>query len=681
MQFKKQRNENLSFSMANKENQNTINLNNVFNVNNKNSTSKSNLTKNSIKKNPDPYNTKTKINNVGERNDNSIKSNISYLISKCKQNTILKSKNLNLNEKEMNISKIPDSQMAKTKYNGKEDTKDKVFSNKYNNLNNKNSGNLILSDLDEIENLYESSDYYSEKIGHYNDTKLNNNIKNPFVNKNKRLEIINELEDSPKSNRKLKKENDIITIDDTILSSVDFLKNNNKTNIVKDKSFNSLNLNKKIENNIASSSLVNNINKVIYTNTYSNKTIDSVKSRLSYLHSERKKSFEKEVNSNSKLMTNNKHNLNLFYSQLDEIISKSESNKSNMIQIPIEYLTDIYRNLLIEESKFYSISNDSPTYGHFKERAILIDWIIDVSDKFKLREETLFLCINIYDYFINLVNKIENFTIDKDKLQLYLICSLSIACKYEEVFSPEIKDFVYIAESYYPKEEILKNEIMILNKLKFEVSFPSVLTFFDILIIFYDLKNCSNYDNTYKTQEDDNKYKKCLFYNNKCIKFIALYIFQLFSMDSRFLKYFPSIIAHSVFLICLKIVNDEDITDTKDTDFKFTILNEPINKYENFNDVEFIKKNEDGLINIGLKNCYYDILFNLFYNTNIGLTSLESKFSKKKYKTCKEKISQILFKYKEVLTFDDKCVKHIHTNNAGNNDLHIMNHQFKNLLV
>jgi cyclin B len=38
-----------------------------------------------------------------------------------------------------------------------------------------------------------------------------------------------------------------------------------------------------------------------------------------------------------------------------------------------------------------------------KMRAILIDWLIDVHLKFKLVEETLFLCINLIDRFLEKV--------------------------------------------------------------------------------------------------------------------------------------------------------------------------------------------------------------------------------------------------------------------------------------
>lgn len=37
-----------------------------------------------------------------------------------------------------------------------------------------------------------------------------------------------------------------------------------------------------------------------------------------------------------------------------------------------------------------------------------------------------------------------------------------IACKYEEIYAPEIKDFVYVCDSAYQKDEILDMESKIL---------------------------------------------------------------------------------------------------------------------------------------------------------------------------------------------------------------------------
>lgn len=44
-----------------------------------------------------------------------------------------------------------------------------------------------------------------------------------------------------------------------------------------------------------------------------------------------------------------------------------------------------------------------------------------------------------------------------------------IACKYEEIYPPIVKDFVYITDNAYSKEEILAMEKKMLTVLDFEI--------------------------------------------------------------------------------------------------------------------------------------------------------------------------------------------------------------------
>ena len=82
-------------------------------------------------------------------------------------------------------------------------------------------------------------------------------------------------------------------------------------------------------------------------------------------------------------------------------------------------------------------------------RAILIDWLIDVHIKFKLWPETLFLTIHLID-------RLCEFTkVKKSEMQLVGISAMLIAAKYEEIYPPEIKDFTYITDRAYSKQDVL----------------------------------------------------------------------------------------------------------------------------------------------------------------------------------------------------------------------------------
>ena len=54
-----------------------------------------------------------------------------------------------------------------------------------------------------------------------------------------------------------------------------------------------------------------------------------------------------------------------------------------------------------------------------------------------------------------------------------------IASKYEEIYAPEVKDFVYITDKAYTKEEILKMECHMLTTLDFDMTVPSAFRFLE----------------------------------------------------------------------------------------------------------------------------------------------------------------------------------------------------------
>ncbi|KAK4710094.1 hypothetical protein R3W88_004607 [Solanum pinnatisectum] len=78
-------------------------------------------------------------------------------------------------------------------------------------------------------------------------------------------------------------------------------------------------------------------------------------------------------------------------------------------------------------------------------RGVLIDWIIEVHDKFELKEETLFLTVNLLDRFL------EKQVVAKNKLQVVGLVAFLIAGKYEEI-APSFMLFVVIIYIYQLEE-------------------------------------------------------------------------------------------------------------------------------------------------------------------------------------------------------------------------------------
>ena len=65
--------------------------------------------------------------------------------------------------------------------------------------------------------------------------------------------------------------------------------------------------------------------------------------------------------------------------------------------------------------------------------------------KFKLLPETLYLTINLIDRYFSIFN------VMKSDVQLVGVAALLIATKYEEIYPPTVKDFLYLTDHTYTK--------------------------------------------------------------------------------------------------------------------------------------------------------------------------------------------------------------------------------------
>ena len=144
-----------------------------------------------------------------------------------------------------------------------------------------------------------------------------------------------------------------------------------------------------------------------------------------------------------------------------------------------EYFDEIYTNLLLDE-KNSNLKIDKDYMKKQNEinaqmRAILVDWIIEVHDIFRFKRKTLFQTIFIIDLFLS--KKI----IQKYRFQLLGVASLLIACKENEVFYPQVKEFLHITDNAYTKTELLNMELYILQILNFEIFNSTSEEFFGIL--------------------------------------------------------------------------------------------------------------------------------------------------------------------------------------------------------
>lgn len=107
-----------------------------------------------------------------------------------------------------------------------------------------------------------------------------------------------------------------------------------------------------------------------------------------------------------------------------------------------------------------------------KMREVLVDWLMEVHSRYKMRHETIFLAVRLIDKYLSLR------PIEYDRFQLLGTASLMIAAKYEEIYPPKVKDFVYICANAYTRADVLKMEARILHLVEFDLVFPTAVQFF-----------------------------------------------------------------------------------------------------------------------------------------------------------------------------------------------------------
>jgi cyclin B len=117
-----------------------------------------------------------------------------------------------------------------------------------------------------------------------------------------------------------------------------------------------------------------------------------------------------------------------------------------------------------------------------KMREVLVDWLIEVHNRYKMRDETIFLAVRLIDKYLSLK------PIEYDRFQLLGTASLMIAAKYEEIYPPKVKDFVYICANAYSRQDVLDMEARILTMLDFDLVFPSSIQFFGFFQKLYNFE-------------------------------------------------------------------------------------------------------------------------------------------------------------------------------------------------
>ncbi|KAL5011884.1 hypothetical protein ScPMuIL_010435 [Solemya velum] len=142
----------------------------------------------------------------------------------------------------------------------------------------------------------------------------------------------------------------------------------------------------------------------------------------------------------------------------EDIEDKPRDREAIILTVP-EYAEDIYKYLREAEKK------RRPKVGYMKKqpditismRSILVDWLVEVSEEYKLHRETLFLAVNYIDRFLSQMSVLRG------KLQLVGAASMFLAAKYEEIYPPDANEFAYITDDTYSKKQVLRMEHLVLK--------------------------------------------------------------------------------------------------------------------------------------------------------------------------------------------------------------------------
>jgi len=131
------------------------------------------------------------------------------------------------------------------------------------------------------------------------------------------------------------------------------------------------------------------------------------------------------------------------------------------------YLRQLEKGLVIKKNFLMGC----PVNGRM--RGVLLDWLVEVGQQFKLLQETLYMTVFIVDCFL----QAEGLLLKRTQLQLVGVTAMFLASKVEEMYPPEINDFVYITDNAYDAGEIRIMELKILNTIGFNVTRPLPLHF------------------------------------------------------------------------------------------------------------------------------------------------------------------------------------------------------------
>ena len=156
-------------------------------------------------------------------------------------------------------------------------------------------------------------------------------------------------------------------------------------------------------------------------------------------------------------------------------LQKHKTDVSRKDPQSVEAYRNRIRSYLARKDKTHRVASKYLNFQkniNGKMRGILVDWLVDVSVKFKLIPQTLFSAVNLLDRYL------EKSQVARQKLQLIGVSCLMVVSKFEEIYPPSVRDYVSVCDQAYSQEEILDTEADILQVLQFDLAMTPSFIFY-----------------------------------------------------------------------------------------------------------------------------------------------------------------------------------------------------------
>lgn len=197
----------------------------------------------------------------------------------------------------------------------------------------------------------------------------------------------------------------------------------------------------------------------------------------------------------------------------DLFITKVDIFNQGNPQVVFEYISMIYSDFLLFAQNNLNTSILKSSYLNTCSRASSINTFIHIQHTFKLMDETLYLAISIYDKYSNTTSS-YNFSNNKERSLLTISACIFVASKYEEIYYPEPRDFIWISNNIFDVKQLLQKEYSILSYLNFSLMMVSPLKIIERLsyIKQFDFESVELRDSRLKLEYD------CFLKRNKLVK-------------------------------------------------------------------------------------------------------------------------------------------------------------------